>query len=227
MPSNFSVHIVKQPYNIFSCAHTTSWGSFRYAFRYERPGIDNFVLKPLLMRSYFHGFVSQQLYTIPTEVLILERLTASPRITDIYGYCGVTTMIENLPVELTDKIQPGDGGANQTELDKLDNVYPRNQFTPLEKVQIALDMAKALADLHGFRDGVIIHGDNHIDQFLLTAHGTVKLNDFNLATILDWSDQKQQYCKREREAWAFPVRSKQVVSVLFMYPHHYRVHYLG
>lgn len=29
----------------------------------------------------------------------MERLTASPRITDIYGFCGVTSILEPLPYE--------------------------------------------------------------------------------------------------------------------------------
>jgi hypothetical protein len=37
------------------------------------------------------------------------------------------------------------------------------------------------------QDGVIVNRDNHIDQFLASSDGLVKLGDFNLATILQWN----------------------------------------
>jgi hypothetical protein len=91
------------------------------------------------------------------------------------------------------------------------NVKSQNSLTPKNKVGIALAMAAALADLHGFEDGVILNGDNHIDQFLATSEGRVKLGDFNLATILEWNDRKGDYCKREREPWAYRVSGSHVV----------------
>jgi serine/threonine protein kinase len=139
------------------------------------------------------------------EGLIMERLTASPYITDIYGFCGATSMLEVMPREVNEIIQPGRGRANQTRLDQLDNVYPENQLFPVDKAHIALEMAEALAALHGFRDGAILHGDNHIDQFLADSENFLKLGDFNLATIPEWNDKKGEYCKREREPWAFQV----------------------
>ena len=162
----------------------------------------------------------------------MERLSASPRITDIYGYCGATSLLEMMPHEVNEIIQPGSGRANQTLLDRLDNVYPKNSLTPYEKVAIALEMAEAIADLSGFPDGVIVHGDNHIDQvsffdhgnrcqeflvlhrdqFLANSNGFIKLGDFNLASILEWNDEKGEYCKREREPWAFRVSSLESIS---------------
>ena len=162
-------------------------------------------MKTLIFKSRFDSFVRQQLYIIPFEALILERLTASPNINNIYGYCGATSILEVLPHEVNKLIQDGRGYANQTLLDRLDNVHPKNKLTSYEKVVIASDMANALSDLHGFKDGVIVHGDNHIDQFLANPNGQPKLGDFNLATILQWNDKRGEYCKREREPWRFRV----------------------
>jgi hypothetical protein len=180
-----------------------SQGSYRVTFQLDRPGVDSVAMKPILpYRSFSH-----LLYEIPTEALIMERLTASVNIIDIYGFCGVTTMIELMPKEISEKIQPGKGRTSQTDLDELQvtDVQSKNNFSPWEKLLLALDMAQALADLHGFKDGVIIHGDNHIEQFLINAEGRMKLGDFNLATILEWNDKKQEYCKRQRKPWRFQV----------------------
>jgi streptomycin 6-kinase len=145
----------------------------------------------------------------------LERLTASPRIMDIYGYCATTTRLEFMPEEIEKTIEPGNGRyrANQTELDMLDNVYPRNDLTAMEKLVMALEMAEALADLHGFKDGVILHGDLHHCQFLKNSEGKIKLGDFNLATILEWNDKEEHYCKRKRKEWCFEVRCRRLSSL--------------
>jgi serine/threonine protein kinase len=185
--------------------HVSSEGTFRQTYRLYQPQGEGFVLKILIYKSRFDNYVKQQLYIIPFEALIMERLTASPRITDIYGFCGTTSILEQLPHEVNEIVQAGSGRANQTLLDRLDNVYPQNDLTPYEKVVVARDMAESLADLHGFTDGVIVHGDNHIDQFLADSNGLLKLGDFNLATILEWNDKKGEYCKREREPWRFRV----------------------
>jgi len=46
--------------------------------------------------------------------------------------------------------------------------------------------------------GAAVHGDVHPMQWLRTADGAVKLNDFNRAKILDWNMDKQFYCKAAR-----------------------------
>jgi hypothetical protein len=38
----------------------------------------------------------------------------------------------------------------------LDNVYPRNNYTVEQKLDVSIEMAKALADLHGYEGGVDI-----------------------------------------------------------------------
>jgi hypothetical protein len=130
----------------------------------------------------------------------MEQLTASPRITDIYSYCGTTSIIESLPQEANELIAPEDDSREVI-------FYPsRNSLTSVEKVTMALRMAESLADLHGFPGGVIIHGDNHIDQFLYNAQGVMKLGDFNLASILEFNEETGEYCKHHRGSWRNKVR---------------------
>jgi hypothetical protein len=207
-----------------------SEGSFRLPFLFERPDYfhndhdhdhvlpdeqeqDAFVLKPLLFSGHkrMHRFFRQQLYAVPTEVAILEGLTASPRITDIYGYCGFTTMQEVLPEEIEELINPFGSTAHQEDLDILQQVdgqvHPQNNLTAMEKLDLALGMAEAIADIHGFKGGVILHGDLHQAQFMKNRQGKVKMNDFNLGSILEWNDRDQKYCPRMREAWCYEVRA--------------------
>ena len=56
-------------------------------------------------------------------------------------------------------------------------------------------MAESIADLHGFVDGVIVHDDVQLCQWLQTMDGTLKLGDFNRAEVMEYNDQKKEYCK--------------------------------
>jgi hypothetical protein len=71
----------------------------------------------------------------------------------------------------------------------------QNQFEVSEKLQLALEMAESIAELHGFKDGVIVHDDVQLCQWLRNDQGKLKLGDFNRARVLQWNDEKQEYCK--------------------------------
>jgi serine/threonine protein kinase len=134
------------------------------------------------------------MYTIHREAIVMERLTHSPRIVDIYGHCSTTIISEPMPSDVSHDIVPGEGHAKQADLDDLDDVYPRNNFTATQKLEMSLAMAEALADIHGFEDGVILHGDIKPEQWLWSKDGRLVLNDFNNAEILDWDEENQRYC---------------------------------
>ena len=143
------------------------------------------------------------IHKIHREAIVLERLTHSPRIVDIYGYCSTTIIAEAMGSEVWPDIIPGTGHARQSDLDRLDDVYPRNKFTPTEKLEMSLEMAEALADIHGFEGGVILHGDTHPEQWLRAKDGSLKLNDFNNAEILDYNQEEDIYCKEWRQYGGF------------------------
>jgi serine/threonine protein kinase len=154
-----------------------SSGSYRDAFRFQRQTPpDHFVMKRMLAsRSVGAKVISR----IHKEAIILERLSSSPRILDIYSYCGGSVFVEQMASDLHTKIVYGNGVDSQERLDTLDNVYPQNNLTASEKLQISLEMAKSLADIHGFEGGPIVHADTHIEQWLIAPDGNIKLNDFN------------------------------------------------
>jgi serine/threonine protein kinase len=153
---------------------------------------DDFVMKRLMMKR---SFDQKDISSIHKEAIIMERLSSSPHILGIYGYCGITVFVESMESDIHNKIIPGEGLVAQEELDKLDNVYPNNTFTASEKLQISLSMAESLVDLHEFIEGgVVVHADTHIEQWLLAPDKILRLNDFNNAKVMQWNRQNQEFC---------------------------------
>jgi hypothetical protein len=138
---------------------------------------------------------------VQKDAIVMERLTASPRIVDAYGYCGTSILAENMPYEVAEHMVPGTGNADQEELDQLPSLRPVNNYTIEEKLDMAIEMSEALADLHGASGGVILHGDVHPVQWLRAADGTLKLNDFNGCEVLEWNEEEQKSCKTNRGMW--------------------------
>ena len=140
---------------------------------------------------------------VQVEAIIMEGLTKSPRIIDIFGHCGTSIIAEPMPREATLDIVPGDmsdedrGMRPQKEIDQLQThgVFPLNNLTTEEKLIWALNMSEAIADIHGFEGGLIVHGDIHPDQWLISDKGELKLNDFNNGVLMDWNPAKGEYCK--------------------------------
>lgn len=153
------------------------------------------------------------MYKIQKEAIIMERLSASPRIISIYGYCSTTILAEAMESEVWRDIIPGTGRISQEELDELDDVYSQNDFSSQEKLDMSIEMAEALADLHGFEGGVILHGDTHPEQWLRSKDGRLVLNDFNNAEILDYATALGTYCKQYRDYGGFV---SQVNQCLFL-----------
>ncbi|KAL3918261.1 MAG: hypothetical protein SGARI_007512, partial [Bacillariaceae sp.] len=71
-----------------------------------------------------------------------------------------------------------------------------NDFDLEQKVLICLQMAEAVADLHGYQGGVIVHQDIQLSQFLFNENATkIILNDFNRGEFMLWDEEKNEYCK--------------------------------
>ncbi|KAL9182905.1 hypothetical protein ACHAXT_004184 [Thalassiosira profunda] len=152
------------------------------------------VLKTLQMK---HPYNPEQFEEVRLEAVIMERLTQSPRIMNTYGHCGYSTLAEVVPIEFEEAMVPGEGYQSHEDVEKRNKkgVRPYNNFTATEKLKFALEMAESLADLHGFEDGVIVHDDVQMCQWLRLPDGTLKLGDFNRATIMQWDLLKGEYCK--------------------------------
>jgi serine/threonine protein kinase len=149
------------------------------------------VLKTLRLK---HEYKIQSIYEVQKDALVMERLTSSPRILDIFGHCSTSIIVEPMPYEVEEYIVPGKGMAKQEDLDNYDDVKPMNDYTVAEKLQIALDMAESIADLHGFEGGVIVHDDVQLCQWLRNSDDKLKLGDFNRAEVMEWRDTNNTYC---------------------------------
>ena len=90
--------------------------------------------------------------------------------------------------------QPGEGYLKQDELNDKDDVKPQNDYTSLEKLELALAMAESLAVLHSYEGGLIVHDDVQLCQWLRTRDDRLVLGDFNRAEIMDWNEEKGEYC---------------------------------
>jgi len=126
------------------------------------------------------------------DAIVAERLTASPRIYDIYGFCGLGILSEFFPHgDLEEEITP-----NDEEDASVDEGYdPQNDLSPLQKLIMAKQMADAVADMHGHEGGIIVHQDIQLSQYLWNADKTmIKLNDFNRAEFVLFDDHKNEYC---------------------------------
>jgi len=136
------------------------------------------------------------LFSTSIEAVVMERLKKSPRIIDIYGHCGYSISAEVVPIEFEEVVIHKEGYASREEVEEhhKDGLRPYNKFTVEEKMGFALSMAESIADLHGFSEGVIVHDDIQLCQWLRLPDGTMKLGDFNRATIMEYDVVNEKYC---------------------------------
>jgi hypothetical protein len=283
---------------------------------------DDFVLKQLRYIPDFPVNV-KDIYSSRLEAILMERLTMSPRIVNIYGYCATAILAERMVprtetaqdggeryVPFWNEVVPGTGlmeeaedsfeeeyheeveaaeeaeeveaaeeaeeveAAEETEeveaaeeaeeveeedllansneavggevplsrrlllgeivaatvgeerdmmeegIDLEFSSFPsRNSFSAEVKLDLALQMAEAVADLHGFADGVIAHLDIHIQHWFRWApyrnlpynghdgkgsnngnNNIIKLNDFNNGKLLEFDSESQTYCPSDQSA---------------------------
>lgn len=174
-------------------------GAFREVFSVSKTtaeGSEKFVVKDIL---YANWFTFEDFEYVRMDAIVAERLTASPRIYDIYGYCGLGIMSEYFyhgDVEKDFVYDEGSGYIDPLDLHDKEEVKPQNNLTGIEKLVISLEMAEALADLHGSPNSLIIHDDVQMSQFLFNKDKTrLKLNDFNRAEIPLYDEVNGQYCR--------------------------------
>jgi serine/threonine protein kinase len=152
---------------------------------------EHVVLKMLRME---HNYTIKTTYQIQRDAIIMERLTSSPRIVNIYGHCGSSVTVQTIPYDVEEYVIPGTGMMQQKDLHDEDDVKPQNNFTPSEKLEMALQMAESIADLHGYPGGIIVHGDIQLCQWLRSGKDKLILGDFNRAEIMSWNEKKEMYC---------------------------------
>ncbi|KAL7506409.1 hypothetical protein ACHAXN_003692 [Cyclotella atomus] len=136
------------------------------------------------------------------DAMVMELLTTSPRSANIYSYCALSSVIEFAPVDIEEYIMPSKGRHPKLirrHADPEDHglmEHPVNDhISPHEKLEIALEMAKCIAEMHGFADGPIAHVDVQAGQFFRGRDGLIKLVDYNRAEVLLYDIKADKYCK--------------------------------
>jgi hypothetical protein len=96
---------------------------------------------------------------IRMDCVVLELLSSSPSIVNSYAYCGLDQVGEAMLNGDFESLAWPIGGRKSITLNDADHVDPQNSLTPDDKLRFALEMAEALAELHGFYGGVLVHDD--------------------------------------------------------------------
>eukprot|EP00934_Nitzschia_sp_Nitz4_P006040 Nitzschia sp. Nitz4//scaffold226_size53432//14630//16120//NITZ4_006695-RA/size53432-processed-gene-0.16-mRNA-1//1//CDS//3329542733//6030//frame0 len=162
--------------------------TFRAAWTHD----NDWVLKTTQFRRVDH---SSLFFAHQKEANIMDVLSKSPRIIDIYGFCGLNTIAEFMPTEAEAIIVRPLKRKQIFELRKRENISGSiNDLSSLDVLDISILLAESVADLHGFEGGVIVHGDLNTEQWLINAKGEIKLNDFNNGFVMDWSRRNEEYC---------------------------------
>jgi len=146
-------------------------------------------------QSVNHGFGTNSYERQRFDAMIMEKLTASPIIVDIFGHCGNTVSTEAVPNEVYKEMIRGNGMTTMAKHLSGKSPKTRNNLNPHEKLVLALELAETLAELHGYIGGVMIHDDVQPYQWLRTENGVLKLNDFNRGEVMFYSNRNQTYCR--------------------------------
>lgn len=142
---------------------------------------DATVLKTL---RYAHELTERNFDRHRRDALVMDRLTASPHIAQIYSFCGNSIFSEYADKgTVSDLIWPLDGG-NST-------------LSSIERLQLALQVAQGVSDTHANdSNGIpnVAHTDITPSQFLVFDDGSIKLNDFNRCRFLKRNENNGQVC---------------------------------
>lgn len=129
------------------------------------------------VRSQGWGYDPSDKYTYMTLIEymridsnVMEVLTPSSRAANIFSYCGTSSITEFTPIDIEDYVYPTLGNTPKKihhEPDEYPYVGPplNAHISPEEKLEIALEMAKCLAAMHGYKDGPIVNADVQLGMF--------------------------------------------------------------
>jgi len=129
--------------------------------------------------------------------MVMEQLTSSNRITNIYSFCATSSLVEYAPGNLNKYVMPTDGMKEVDDEVDDDDPTPVNNIGAEEKLEMSLKLAKGLAAMHGHSGGVIANVDVQLRQFSRGKDGLIKILDFNRAEAMLYNEIKDKYCKFE------------------------------
>jgi tRNA A-37 threonylcarbamoyl transferase component Bud32 len=112
------------------------------------------------------------------DAFVMTRLTSSPYVMGIYGYCGSSQVVEY--------------GANGNihDLVKVARETGEDKLSPLDKLRICVQVATAVADMHSLD---MVHDDLCCHQFIL-VDGVYKLSDFDFSEFVKRNKETNETC---------------------------------
>lgn len=114
---------------------------------------------------------------------VMELLTSTPRAANIFSYCGTSSITEFAPVDIEEYVYPTLGNTPK-KLRHEPEEYPyvelplNKQVSFEEKLEIALEMAKCVAAMHGYEEGPIVNVDIQLGQFFRLVYMFVSYTVF-------------------------------------------------
>jgi hypothetical protein len=173
-------------------------GGYREVFSMVHPfknQSDLFAIKDIL---YDEDYDFKKYEFVRMDAIVAERLSFSPRTYNIYGFCGIGIMSEYFyHGDIENDVTGGERGDMKSEdLQDEAGLKPQNNLTGIEKLVLSLEMAEAIAELHGYTNGLIVHDDIQLSQFLFNQNRTrLILNDFNRAEFPLFDEKADDYCR--------------------------------
>ncbi|KAL3789348.1 hypothetical protein HJC23_006502 [Cyclotella cryptica] len=164
-------------------------GGFNELYRYKDRYINSTgsiasISLAVKILKYEKDYTAHKFGVVRQDAVTLERLSKSPYIYNLYGYCGFALVV------------PFVTGGNLN--DKLyDWRHGDIEISSRERLQYAVDMARGLRDLHDIDgDGVpsATHGDLKEHQYLFGEDGRLQLGDFNKGQFLSKSSTTGKPC---------------------------------
>lgn len=129
------------------------------------------------------------------DALVMEVLTYSRHVVDIYGFCGNTVLTEFVGATV-DEFLYDPGRSKYSYPDRFDirgkddtAIYDSNNIA---KIELAIDLVQGIHDLHEHN---IVHADLQSRQFLIHPTDGVKVNDFNRCRLLPVYEKDNSTCK--------------------------------
>ena len=149
----------------------TDKGSWRTVWKVEHEDV------ALKMLSLDRKFDRESMDSHAVDIMVMDKLTASPHVISAYGFCSQSVMTEYAPTSGRDYIK-------------------QPKIRTRERLKIARDLARGLADLQTLRPlhdyhkagnqkllSVFAHNDINIAN-TVQVDGQVKWNDFNIGVLL-------------------------------------------
>lgn len=137
------------------------------------------------------------------EAAMLFQLRNEPNVVHLLGWCNSTIIVDYV----------------SDQLEAL--VFDRENDLPVERaLELALDAAKGVAQLHQITAGPIAHTDIQTRQFLINSQGVLLLNDFNrqkyAGPAVSGSDRGKKcffMTPVAKGKWRAPVRSQLMLKI--------------